>query len=104
MPQSNSIKTLLIVDDSRVSRMMIRAFVLAVASLPTFALGLITLAWTAVADRSHQRRGWHDHLAHSIVVDVRPVEAHVVAVDDTPRPTQTGGSGGPALAGDLRQR
>lgn len=29
MPQSNSIKTLLIVDDSRVSRMMIRAFVLA---------------------------------------------------------------------------
>lgn len=29
MPQSNCIKTLLIVDDSRVSRMMIRAFVLA---------------------------------------------------------------------------
>jgi CheY-like chemotaxis protein len=29
MSQSNSIKTLLIVDDSRVSRMMIRAFVLA---------------------------------------------------------------------------
>lgn len=29
MPQSNSIRTLLIVDDSRVSRMMIRAFVLA---------------------------------------------------------------------------
>lgn len=29
MPQSNSIKTLLIVNDSRVSRMMIRAFVLA---------------------------------------------------------------------------
>ena len=29
MPQSKSIKTLLVVDDSRVSRMMIRAFVLA---------------------------------------------------------------------------
>lgn len=29
MPQSNCIKTLLIVDDSRVSRIMIRAFVLA---------------------------------------------------------------------------
>lgn len=68
-----------------VGRSLLRSTVLAVASVPTFALGLATLAWTAVEDRSRQRRGWHDHLAHSVVVDVRPVEAFVDEVDHSPR-------------------
>lgn len=66
-------------------RSLLRSTVLAVASVPTFALGLATLAWTAVEDRGRQRRGWHDHLAHSVVVDVRPIEAFVDEVDHSPR-------------------
>ncbi len=68
-----------------VGRALLRSSVLALATLPTFALGLVTLAWTAVEDRGRQRRGWHDHLAHSVVVDVRPVDLHVEEVDDSPR-------------------
>lgn len=68
-----------------VGRSLLRSVVLALASVPTFALGLATLAWTAVEDRGRQRRGWHDHLAHSVVVDVRPVDPYVVEVDDGPR-------------------
>lgn len=68
-----------------VGRSLLRSLVLALASVPTFALGLATLAWTAVEDRGHQRRGWHDHVAHSVVVDVRPVDHHVDDVDDAPR-------------------
>ena len=56
-----------------VGRAVLRTLVLVLASVPTFGLGLASLAWTAVADPSHQRRGWHDHLARSVVVDVRPV-------------------------------
>ena len=66
-------------------RSLLRSVVLAMASVPTFALGLATLAWTAVEDRGRQRRGWHDHLAHSVVVDVRPVEVFVDQVDNAPR-------------------
>lgn len=68
-----------------VGRALLRSTVLALATLPTFALGLVTLAWTAVEDRGRQRRGWHDHLAHSVVVDVRPVDLDVEEVDDSPR-------------------
>jgi uncharacterized RDD family membrane protein YckC len=68
-----------------VGRSLLRSVVLALASVPTFALGLATLAWTAVEDRGRQRRGWHDHLAHSVVVDVRPVDPYVDEVDDGPR-------------------
>jgi uncharacterized RDD family membrane protein YckC len=64
---------------------LLRSLVLGVASLPTFGLGLATLAWTAVEDRGRQRRGWHDHLASSVVVDVRPVEVVAESVDDGPR-------------------
>jgi len=65
---------------------LVRAFVLGVSGIPTFGIGLATLAWTAVEDRSRQRRGWHDHLAHSVVVDVRPVPEEVEAeVDAGPR-------------------
>lgn len=64
---------------------LVRSLVLAAASLPTFGIGLATLAWTAVEDRGRQRRGWHDHLASSVVVDVRPVEVVTESVDDSPR-------------------
>lgn len=68
-----------------VGRALLRSAVLAAASWPTFAIGLVTLAWTAVEDRGRQRRGWHDHLAHSVVVDVRPLAPDVVEVEDSPR-------------------
>ncbi len=65
---------------------LVRSFVLGVSGLPTFGIGLATLAWTAVEDPGRQRRGWHDHLAHTVVVDVRPVPDEVEAeVDAGPR-------------------
>lgn len=65
---------------------LVRAFVLGASGLPTFGIGIATLAWTAVEDRSRQRRGWHDHLAHSVVLDVRPAPDQVEAeVDAGPR-------------------
>ncbi len=68
-----------------VGRALLRSLVLALASWATFAIGLVTLAWTAVEDRGRQRRGWHDHLTDSVVVDVRPVDHRVDEVDDSPR-------------------
>lgn len=56
-----------------VPRALLRGLVLAAAGLPTFGLGVATLAQTATLDPSRQRRGWHDRVAGSIVVDVRPV-------------------------------
>jgi uncharacterized RDD family membrane protein YckC len=65
---------------------LLRSFVLGASGLPTFGIGVATLAWTAVEDRGRQRRGWHDHLAHTVVVDVRPVaEVADTGVDDGPR-------------------
>ena len=65
---------------------LLRALVLGVSGLPTFGIGLATLAWTAVEDRGRQRRGWHDHLTHTVVVDVRPApEEVVVEADAGPR-------------------
>ncbi len=64
---------------------MIRSLILGFSALPTFGLGLATLAWTAVMDRGRQRRGWHDHMTESIVVDVRPTPVEAVEVDHGPR-------------------
>jgi hypothetical protein len=55
-----------------VGRAILRTFVLALATLP-FGFGLAALAWTALVDATGLRRGWHDHLVSSILVDVRPV-------------------------------
>lgn len=64
---------------------LLRSFLLGVSALPTFGLGVATLAWTAVMDRGRQRRGWHDHQANSIVVDVRPVPVAVQEAPSGPR-------------------
>ncbi len=65
---------------------LLRSLVLGVAGLPTFGIGVATLAWTAVEDRGRQRRGWHDHLARTVVVDVRPaVEVADTGADEGPR-------------------
>lgn len=64
---------------------MLRTLILGAAALPTFGLGLATLAWTALSDRDHQRRGWHDHASESIVVDVRPVPVEPEVPEAGPR-------------------
>ena len=64
---------------------LLRTLVLGASTLPTFGLGVATLAWTAVMDRGRQRRGWHDHVADSVVVDVRPVPVEPEEVVEAPR-------------------
>lgn len=53
---------------------ILRTCVLGLAAVP-FGWGLAALAWTIVADTARLRRGWHDRLVSSVVVDVRPVAA-----------------------------
>jgi uncharacterized RDD family membrane protein YckC len=67
-----------------VRRALLRTAVLAVATLPTFGLGVATLAWIAVMDPGGRRRGWHDRRARSVVVDVRPVP--VAESEEAPAP------------------
>ncbi|MGZ6754566.1 MAG: RDD family protein [Nocardioides sp.] len=64
---------------------LLRQLVLGVATLPTFGLGVASLAWTAVMDPGRQRRGWHDHLTHGTVVDVRPIPETVEEAPTGPR-------------------
>ncbi len=68
-----------------VGRALLRGLVVGLAGLPTFGLGLASLAWTALMDRGRQRRGWHDHLTGSIVVDIRPVAEQPVELVEAPR-------------------
>jgi len=68
-----------------VSRALLRTLVVGAAALPTFGLGLASLAWTALMDPGRQRRGWHDHRTHSIVVDIRPVAEQPVELAEAPR-------------------
>ncbi|WP_110182976.1 RDD family protein [Nocardioides solisilvae] len=64
---------------------ILRSLVLGLSALPTFGFGLAALAWTALADPRGQRRGWHDQLAGSVVVDLRPEDAGVEEADQGPR-------------------
>ncbi len=68
-----------------VGRALLRGLVLGVATIPTFGIGLATLAWTAVMDPTRRRRGWHDQLARSIVVDIRPEPVAALVTDSGPR-------------------
>jgi uncharacterized RDD family membrane protein YckC len=68
-----------------IGRALLRILVVGTSTLPMLGLGVATLAWTAVEDRSRERRGWHDHVTGSLVVDVRPRVVAEVEVDDRPR-------------------
>lgn len=65
-------------------RAALRVLVLAVAGLPTVGLGLAALAYTAVSDPDGGRRGWHDRLVGSVVVDLRPEPEPAVAEQEEP--------------------
>jgi predicted component of type VI protein secretion system len=62
-----------------------RSLVLGVATLPTIGIGVATLAWTALMDTDRKRRGWHDHVAGSVVIDVRPVVVEEEEAPERPR-------------------
>lgn len=64
---------------------LLRTTILGLATLPTFGLGIATLAWTAVMDAGGWRRGWHDHVSHGVVVDVRPVPVVEDSGEERPR-------------------
>ena len=55
-----------------VGRALLRQSVLGLAGLPTFHLGTASLALTVLLDPERRHRGWHDRLARSVVVDLRP--------------------------------
>ncbi len=62
-----------------------RSLALGVAGIPTVGLGLATLAWTAAADPTRQRRALHDQIGDAVVVDVRPMPVASDEVDDRPQ-------------------
>ena len=64
---------------------LVRQLVVGIATLPTFGLGVATLAWTAAMDPRGRRQGWHDRVTGSEVVDVRPVPAEPAPVEEAPR-------------------
>ena len=75
-------------DDGRpigVPQALVRTAILGFFTLPTAGLGLATLAWTAVMDPSGRRRGGHDQMTSSVVVDIRPAPAENDRVDVRPR-------------------
>ncbi|WP_028472733.1 RDD family protein [Nocardioides alkalitolerans] len=64
---------------------IIRSIIVALATIP-LGFGLVTLAWTVVTDPGRQRRGFHDQIASSVVLDVRPrALAQEPDADDGPR-------------------
>jgi hypothetical protein len=65
-------------------RALLRATVVEVATVP-LGFGLAALALTALADPEHLRRGWHDRLVSSVVVDVRSLPVVEETADAVPR-------------------
>ena len=63
---------------------LVRQAVLGVATIPTLGLGTAMLAWIASVDGTGHRRGWHDTLAGTVVVDVRPQPE--TRAEETPAP------------------
>jgi uncharacterized RDD family membrane protein YckC len=64
---------------------LLRTAVLGLAAVP-FGFGLAALAWTAVADTTGLRRGWHDHLISSVELDAKPLPRCAEASDPGPPP------------------
>lgn len=62
-----------------------RTAALGLAGLPTIGMGLATLAWTAAADPTRQRRALHDRIGDAVVVDVQPVPVEAEEVDERPQ-------------------
>jgi uncharacterized RDD family membrane protein YckC len=58
-----------------VGRALLRTLILGIGGIPTFGLGVATLAQTALLDPERQRRGWHDRVSRTVVVDLRPPPA-----------------------------
>ncbi len=54
-----------------VGRAASRAVVVGLAGLPTLGLGLLLLLAALLSDPEGRRRGWHDRVAGSLVVDAR---------------------------------
>lgn len=52
-------------------RALLRAALLAGTGIATLGTGLAALAWTALVDPSGWRRGWHDRLLGTVVLDRR---------------------------------
>ena len=69
-----------------VPRALLRTFILGAATLPTIGFGAAALAWTALADPSGARQGWHDRRARSVVVDIRPPQVVEESSAEAPRP------------------
>jgi RDD family len=64
---------------------VLRTAVLGLAAVP-FGFGLAALAWTAVADTTGLRRGWHDHLVSSVELDAKPLPRSAAVSDPGPPP------------------
>lgn len=64
---------------------VLRGLILLAATLP-LGFGLVMVAWSAVTDSGRQRRGFHDVITGSVVLDVRPEPVEDEAEeDDAPR-------------------
>lgn len=64
-----------------------RQLLLGLATLPTLGLGAAVLAWTTATAAGGRRRGWHDRVVGSVVVDARsPRATEVEPEEPAPRP------------------
>jgi uncharacterized RDD family membrane protein YckC len=64
-------------------RALLRAVVVGGATVP-FGFGLAALALTALGDPAHRRRGWHDRLVSSVVVEPRSLPVVEETADVSP--------------------
>ncbi|MFT4083083.1 MAG: RDD family protein [Nocardioides sp.] len=67
-------------------RALLRQAVLGILTLPTLGVGTAALAWMATMDPTGHRRGWHDRLAGSVVVDVRRRAVEPAPAEGEPAP------------------
>ena len=76
-----------------------RSLIVAAGTVP-LGFGLVTLAWTVVTDPGRQRRGFHDVIASSVVLDVRWDDPWCGANDDIDLVLVARDSGGSEVALD----